>query len=77
VAGLAVDLHVAAGRRQKPCRDVEQRRFAAAGGADNGDEFARRDVEIGLLDGRIDASLGEAERDGRVLQRYRRGRLVG
>ena len=39
-------MHVAAGRHVEPAENVEQRRFAAARGPEQHDEFARVKVQI-------------------------------
>ena len=59
----AEDLDRARRRRQQAGRDVEQRGLAAAGRADDGDELAGRDGEIGRRDGRIAPAAREPERD--------------
>src|SRR5215213_3580437 len=43
---LAVDEHVALGRADQVADDPEERRLAAARGADQGDELTRLDVEV-------------------------------
>ena len=77
VAGLPVEprqrlpknIGAARGGRNQPGGDVEQGRFAAAGGTDDGDELAVGDRERGALDRRIAAAVGEPERDGDVGER--------
>ena len=53
---LTENLHRPRGGLQQPGGDIEQRRFSAAGRADDGDELAIRHRQAGLLNGRIDAS---------------------
>ena len=80
IAGLPVEAgeravenpHRSRYRPQQAGRDIEQRRFSAAGRADNGDELAVRDRSVGLLDRGIDAAIGQPKRHRRVVQRDRR-----
>ena len=69
---LAEDPHRPGGRLQQPGGDVEQRRFSAAGRADDGDELAMRDRQAGLLHRRIDAIIGHAKGHRRIVERDRR-----
>src|SRR5262249_16733112 len=54
------DLDGATTRRIEAGENAQQGRFSAAGGADDANELARRDLEAYVLDGN-DAGLGGAE----------------
>ena len=64
VRGLAVDEHVALARPDQVADDPQQRRLAAAGGADQRDELARLDVEVDPVEREHVAAL-EALREAR------------
>ena len=68
---LTENLHRPRGGLQKPGRDIEQRRFPAAGRPDDGDELAMRDRQAGLFHGRIDAIPGHAKGHRRIVERDR------
>ena len=53
---------VPAGRLVEPGDEVEERRLAAARGADQAHELARRDVEVDVVEGGRPASAPDAER---------------
>ena len=80
VAGVPVKAHQrlvedadrARCRLEQTGGDIEQGRFSAPGGADNGDEFAMLDRQAGLLDCGIHPVTGQPERHCRVIQRDRR-----
>ena len=55
-----VDQHVAGGVVLEPADDAQQRRLAAAGGADESDELVVGDVEADVLQG-LDAVVAFAE----------------
>ena len=59
------------GRFQQPGGNIEQRRFPASGGPDDGDELAMGDRQPGLLHGRVDAVIGQPECHRRVHKRDR------
>ena len=59
---LAVESHLAAGRLVEPGRQPQRRGLAAAGGADDAEEFAGSDAEAEILD---DGLAAELERDSR------------
>jgi hypothetical protein len=52
-------------------RDIEQRRFPAPGGPDDGDELAMRDPEPGLFDCGVDTAICHRESHRRVVERDR------
>ena len=54
---LAVEIHLAAGRLVEPCRQPQRRGLAAAGGADDAEEFAGPDAEAEILDDGLAAEL--------------------
>ena len=68
---LAEDFYRSGRRLEQPGGDIEQRGFAASGGADNGDELAMHHRKIGLFDRGIDARIGEAKRHRRIVKRDR------
>ena len=80
IAGLPVEAgqrrienpHRSRCRLEQPGGDIEQRRFSAAGGSDDGDELAMRDRKPGLLDRGIDAVVGQPKRHRRIVKRDRR-----
>jgi hypothetical protein len=80
VAGQAVEVREAraenfdpaGGWRKQPGGDVEQRRLAAAGRADDRNEFAIRDLERGTLHRGIAAAAGQPEVDTHIGERDRR-----
>lgn len=53
------DPHRAAMRPQQPRCDMEQRRLAAPGRADDGAELVRPSRQVGRLDGPVGAAAGE------------------
>ena len=68
---LAIDHHLARGRRDEVADDAEERRLATPGRADQRDELARTHLEVDLLQ-RADAAAREVlrqrlERDDRSL----------
>jgi hypothetical protein len=69
-ARRAREVHGAAGRSIQSRDHAQQRGLAAAGGAEDGDEFARRDGEVDRLD-RDDAAV-EGASDGAQLDADRR-----
>ena len=68
---LTENLHRPRGGLQKPGRHVEQRRFPAAGRADNGDELAMGDRQAGPLHGCVDTIPGHAKGHRRIVERHR------
>src|SRR5205823_14633949 len=52
-----LELHVAGARLLETREDVEQRRFAAARGTDEADEFTRCDVEADAVEGELVARV--------------------
>ena len=81
---LAEHRHAAFAGRQQPGRHVQQRALAAAGGADDGDELARRHVQrhaahggvaLAGLVGADEGASGLVERQGRRRHRLRRHAL--
>ncbi len=81
VAGLPVqpgerpaeDLDAAGGGREQTGRDIEQRRLAAAGRPDDGDELAVRDRSARRArTAREGAAVGQPERHRDVVQRHGR-----
>src|SRR5207249_4975206 len=70
---LAVEIHPAAGRLVEPCRQTQRRGLAAAGGADDAEEFAGPHAETQGFD---DGLAAELQRD-RVKRDLRRRRWDG
>jgi hypothetical protein len=91
VASLAVETfqspteypHLAGAGPQQPRCHIEQRRLAAPGRADDGDELARPDGQVGLGNGPVGAAVGEeklyvdpGEAHGRTVGFARRAALL-
>ena len=49
--GLPEQLRPALGGRQEPGQHLHRRRLAAAVGAEEAEDFARRDAEVDMIDG--------------------------
>ena len=67
--GLAVEQHAARGGAVEAGNDAQQRRLAAAGGAEDGDEIVVGDAERDRLQraGRLGAAPGRGKRAGDAL----------
>src|SRR5258708_21111860 len=58
-------------RLEQPGGDVEQRRFPASGGPDDGDELAMRHPKVGLFDRGLDPRIAQPQRPRRIVKRDR------
>ena len=71
VGGLPIDLHGAAGGRNQPGDHPQQRRLAATGRADQGDELALRHAQIDTVEcGDIAFAGGKDLADPRYRDRF-------
>ena len=73
--GAAADQHLAGGRQVEQAEQIEQRRFAGAGRAGDGDEFIVADGQIDVVHQRGRHDAGQDAGDvARLDQRHRRVR---
>ena len=60
IDAVAAEADLAARKRKQPRDTIESRRFAAAGGAEQGDEFARLDRQVDAVE-RVVSPEGPAQ----------------